>query len=525
MGIIDDIKSKIALVDYVSPYAPDLKRTGVGKWKCKCPIHVEDTPSFYIDEAKQKWHCFGACATGGDVIDFAMKKHGWSQAQAIDELAKEAGIERTHGTPVYEHLYAALNAAVEFYRDDIKLLGNPALDHLKRRGLTDAIEPFKLGFSTGIEKRMLEAGYSRETLKDAGIIGEQGDMVKGRLVIPLFDERGRVVGFSGRALVDGVKPKFINSHKTAVFDRGAILYGFAQGKHAISSSDSAVIVEGYMDVMKAHIAGFKNVVAQMGTGLNEKQAALLSGRRIIIALDGDKAGYDAALGVIEQAGKVSKRLFVLTLPEGKDPDDLIDSGEWDTDKAVPVLDFMIDIELNKAQPKAYVERKAVADRLMAHVDTADTAEAMYAAQKIALAVGLPDTSLMNIQTPTVTYAPIKTNAVNGNLEALCALGYLLHWSYVNREFRRIDIELPSPSDFLVHGTLFSTVCAAIQQYDMEPIDYVCKYFPESQMPDVSQDVIVSGFFQLRIRAIREADTDDKSALMIQKAKILAYTHP
>ena len=528
-GIIDEIKSRLDIVDYIGRFA-QLKRSGA-KFKCNCPLHSEDTPSFYVDPETQKWRCFGACASGGDVIDFAERKHGWTQKDAIENLAKELGIEiKTHQPTGYDKLYAALNAALQLYQENIQVEGNPALEHLRKRGLEAAIDSeFKLGFAgQGIAKKLREMKYSEQTLIDIGILmrGEHGlmEMFRGRLIIPLFDDRGRVIGFAGRALNDE-KPKFINTPKTPLFERSHVLYGFAQAKRAIHAANTAVIVEGYFDVIAAHLHGHENVVAQMGTELTAHQAKLLGSSRVIVALDGDEAGAEATKKSLTQSMKQTKNLLVMRLLSGDDPDDVILRGEWNAyvNAAQPALDYLIELE---PVPKTFAEKQESAKRMLEMIDTNNPLEAQYGAQKIALAFGLPDTSLFEAVKKPVVYERQQTNATEGALEMVCARNYLTHYAYVNRIFRSLNLPTPNGSDFSVHGSLFSTLLASTEQYDLEPVDYVRQYYPEFETAsDTNGDELIALFFTLRMQSIDSAylESTDKLALMTQKAIILGYT--
>jgi DNA primase len=532
--MIEEIKSRIDIVDYVGKYT-QLKRSGA-KFKCPCPFptHHDSTPSFYVDPATQKWRCFGACATGGDVIDFVERMHNLTRKDAIEKLAGELGIEIKANAPkASDKLYAVLNAACGLYQENIQVEGNPALAHLRGRGLEAAIDSdFKLGYAgQGIAKKLRDMGYSEKDLLDAGILmrGEHGlmEMFRGRLIIPLFDERGRIVGFAARTLT-GEKNKFINTPKTVLFNRSHILYGFAQAKQTIRAQRTAVVVEGYFDVITANLHGKKNVVAQMGTELTEHQAKLLGSDRVIVALDGDEAGVSATQVSLRQSLKFTKNLLIMSLPAGDDPDDVILRGEWDDRlaQAVSALDYLISLE---PVPKTFPEREASARRMLELVDTDNPLEAQYAAQKIALAFGLPELSLFEAVKQPVVYERQKTNAEEGLLELTCVNAYLHHYAYINRVFRSLEIPVPNAGDFPVHGSIFSTLLASIEQYDLDPADFVRQYHPQFQLSEdnIAADALLAMFLTLRMQAIESAFTDstDKIALMTQKARILAYTHP
>lgn len=530
--MIEDIKSRLDIVDYIGR-TESLKRVG-GKFKCLCPFHSEKTPSFSIDPERQTWRCFGACATGGDVIDFAARKHNWTTKDAVEKLAAELGLEiKGNRTPALDRLYAVLNAALALYQEQIQVEGNPALLHLRGRGLEAAIDSdFKLGYAaSGIAKKMRDSGYTEKDLLDVGILIKTDtgivEMFRSRLIIPLFDDRGRVVGFAGRTLTDQ-KPKFINTPKTALFERSHILYGYAQAKAAIRSSGTAVVVEGYFDVIAAHLKQKMNVVAQMGTEMTEHQARLLGASRVIIALDGDSAGVTATKTSLYQSLKQTKNLLVMNLPTGDDPDDVILRGEWDdrVQAAVPALDYLIDLE---DVPKTFPEKQAAAKRMLEMVNVENALEAQYAAQKIALAFGLPDTSLFEQVKQQPVYSQQHTNAIDGALELVCIRAYLKHYAYANRSFRAHNLPIINAADFLIYGSLFSIVLAATEQYDLDPADYVQQYYADftAEESTLSGSELVDLLLILRQQAIDVAlpESEDKLSLLTQKANILmATTH-
>ncbi len=398
MSVAEDIKAKLDIVSYIQQYAP-LKKAG-RTYKACCPFHSERSPSFVVNADTQSWRCFGACAEGGDIFNFAMKMHGWTFSEAIRELGKQAGIEVRQQTPVQkaqdeklDGLRGLLQAAADYYHQ--RLLENEsALAYARhKRGFSDetlrqyqigyaplpppwdmAIEHLKLiGYD---EKQIIEVGLARQNDK-----GHVYDYFRNRLMIPIRDERGRVIGFGARALAADDNPKYLNSPQTPLFDKSHTLFGLDAAKRTIRDQETAVIVEGYMDALQAHQAGFTNVIAQMGTALTEAQLKLIAPRyakKIILALDSDAAGQNATMRSLEVArsalqadysGKLSVDMRVLQIPGAKDPDDLIrESPErWQelVDSAMPVADYVIEVEVSALPQQASLqEREAVARRLL-----------------------------------------------------------------------------------------------------------------------------------------------------------------
>jgi DNA primase len=401
MSVADEIKSRLDIVDYIQRTVP-LKRAG-RTWKAPCPFHGERTPSFVVDPERQSWRCFGACAVGGDVISFAMRQNGWSFSDALQELGKLTGVEVRQRTPEQREkddrldtLRGLMQAAADAYHG---LLLNPddaeavaVLRYAKeKRGLSEeTIRNFGIGYAPQGWSHMLdhlkELGYDEAMIIETGMAvrndaGRVYDRFRNRLMIPIRDERGRVTGFGARALNPEDNPKYLNSPQTPLFDKSRTLFGLDAARRAITDSETAVIVEGYMDAIQAHQAGFTNVVAQMGTAMTEPQLKLIAPRwakKIVLALDSDAAGQSATMRSLEVArqtlqadysGRLSVDIRVLHIPDAKDPDDLIRETpeQWAAlvDNAQPVADFVIEAETATLPPHASVqEREAVARRVL-----------------------------------------------------------------------------------------------------------------------------------------------------------------
>lgn len=397
MSVADEIKARIDIVDYIQKFVP-LKRAGK-TWKAPCPFHNERTPSFVVNPDTQSWRCFGSCAEGGDVLSFAMKRNGWSFGEALQELGKLAGVEVEKQTPEQrqnserlDKLRGLMHTAADIYHNsllDETVESQPDVFRYARekRGFTDAtITAYKIGYAPPGWSNMLDhlktLGYSEAEIIEVGLAvkneetGRVYDRFRNRLMIPIRDERGRVIAFGARALAAEDNPKYLNSPQTPLFDKSRTLFGLDAAKTMIRETEVAVIVEGYMDAIQAHQAGFKNVVAQMGTAMTETQLRLLtrSAKKIILALDSDAAGQNATRRSLETArttlqadfgGKLSTDIRVLQIPNAKDPDDLIRETpeRWAelVANAMPVADFVIDMEAASLPANASVmEREAVA---------------------------------------------------------------------------------------------------------------------------------------------------------------------
>ncbi len=385
MSAADEIKSKLDIVQYIQRYVP-LKKAG-RTWKACCPFHVEKTPSFVVNENNQSWRCFGACAEGGDIFNFAMKYHGWTFTEAVAELGKLAGVETRRQTPEQrqhseelDRLRGLLKSAADLFHDLLYNTHDPAaaatLNYARqKRGLSDeTLHRFQIGFAPPGWQNAVDTlkalGYSEDDLIATGIASqneESGriyDRFRNRLMIPIRDERGRVVGFGARALAPDDNPKYLNSPQSPLFDKSRLLFGLDFAKPTIRDTETAVIVEGYLDAIQAHQAGYSNVVAQMGTALTEPQLKLLAPRlakKIILSLDSDAAGQSATRRSLEvaretlqadYAGRLSVDIRILVVPGAKDPDDLIreQPQAWTqlVADALPVAEYVIDREMEIA---------------------------------------------------------------------------------------------------------------------------------------------------------------------------------
>lgn len=401
VSTIEEIKSRLDIVQYIQQYVP-LKKQG-RYFKACCPFHSEKTPSFVVNEDRQTWRCFGACAEGGDIFKFAMKYNGWTFSEALEELGKRAGVEVRKQTPEQREQYDALErlrgllnqAATVFHDlllDSSRKDSASVMDYIRhKRGLTDeTVRHFQIGYAPDGWRNLLTTltalGYTQDDLVEVGLAsrndkGDVYDRFRNRLMIPIRDERGRVVGFGARALVPDDEPKYLNSPQTPLFDKSRLLFGLDFAKERIRSEGTVVIVEGYMDAMSAHQAGYTNVVAQMGTSLTESQLRLVVPRmasRVIMALDSDAAGQTATRRSLEvarevlqadYAGRLAADIRVLHIPDAKDPDDLIRETpeQWTqlVDTAMPVAEFVINMELANLPPTPSVqEREAAARRLL-----------------------------------------------------------------------------------------------------------------------------------------------------------------
>jgi len=388
MGTVDEVKSRVDIVELISGYVP-LKKAG-RNYKGLCPFHAEKTPSFVVFPDTQTWHCFGACGTGGDVFRFIMQAEGMDFSEALRELAQRAGVPLSQPTPrseaadrQREKLLEIHSAAAQYFHHLLRQSeeGAHAREYVAGRGFSsETVGRFQLGFALntweGLKSHLTGRGYSEADLIEAGLLvkkeetGSSYDRFRGRLIIPIRDMQGRVIAFGARALDPNDVPKYLNSPQTPLFDKSSTLFGLDLAKKAIRKNDQAVIVEGYMDVLSAHQQGHANVVAGMGTALTEAQLKLLKRltQNFVLALDADTAGDAATLrginlaresldrqavpvptaqGLVRFEAQLDAEIRIATLPSGRDPDDILrETPEvWPEiiNEALPVVDFYLQV--------------------------------------------------------------------------------------------------------------------------------------------------------------------------------------
>ena len=280
MTVVDDVKARLDIVEVISQRVP-LQRSG-NSYKANCPFHQEKTPSFHVFPDRQSWRCFGSCATGGDVLSFVMRADSLEFGEALRQMAQQTGItlpKRGQSTQTEGSHKINEDTRAFFQRTLASAQGASAREYLEQRGLDkQAIEAFGVGLSPSdgesLKNHLVREGYSQEELASAGVVrtGDDGvnhDLFRGRLMFPIRDAHGNLVGFGARTL-DGSEPKYLNSPQGPLFDKSRLLYAMDRARTDVRK-EGVVIVEGYMDAIAAHQGGFKNVVAQMGTALTEVQ--------------------------------------------------------------------------------------------------------------------------------------------------------------------------------------------------------------------------------------------------------------
>ncbi len=569
MSVVDDIKSRLDIVELISETVKLRKSGRTFTGLCPFHTHTHNTPSFAVWADTGTWRCFGQCNEGGDAFKFIMKRDGVDFAEALRVLALRTGVELTPRSAADQerddnlnHLRQLLDQAVVYYHHLLKNApaAQVARDHLAQRGLTArAVEMFQLGYALPDWEAGLTyftgRGATQQDLLDAGLIVVKDDNAargpsafdrfRDRLMIPVRDERGRMAGFQARALRPDAIPKFMNSPQTALFDKGRLLFGLDRARKPIREAGAAVVVEGNLDVIAAHQAGFENVVSSQGTALTEHQMRLLKKHapRIILALDADAAGDAATLrglsvarealdreteiafdprGLVKTEGRVGADLRVMTLPEGQDPDEVInrDPAQWRqlAESAEPVVGYVMRVLTagrNLADPKVKTE---LLDAILPLIeDVAQPAERVTYQQQLMRLLRLDEREMdgarLRLKRPTrraagraapAAAAPGAGPAEAGEagapagaeagaasetstLEAFCLTALLRDPELLykaNRELQTAGLGKLGAEDFqdLESQLIFGALAEALEQIEAEPMDYLHKHLDPALQP-------------------------------------------
>jgi DNA primase len=391
----EEIKSKLDIVDVISEYI-QLKQAGVN-WKACCPFHNEKTPSFMVSREKQIWHCFG-CGEGGDVFTFVQKIEGIEFPEALKILADKAGVKikklSPENTSQKTKLFELNRLALEFFHKALLASkeGEIARNYLAGRNLTkETIKDFKLGYAPNswdiLSNFLIKKGYNQNEILLAGLAvknekGQIYDRFRQRLMFPIPDHHGNAVGFTGRILDtnnDKQGGKYINTPQTLVYNKSLIIYGLDQAKEEIKKQNSAIIVEGNMDVIASHQAGIKNVVASSGTALTLEQLKLLHrySNNLALCFDMDLAGQTAAERGIDIALSLGLNIKIIQLPAQienqpiKDPDDCIKKGVkyWQEaiNNSASIMDFYFTKIFSQFDLKDPLHKKEIAAKLLKQI--------------------------------------------------------------------------------------------------------------------------------------------------------------
>ncbi|GAB4121493.1 MAG: DNA primase [Sideroxydans sp.] len=381
-SFIQDLLNRLDIVAVIERYLP-LKKAGANYVAC-CPFHTEKSPSFTVSQSKQFYHCFG-CGAHGTAIGFIMEHTGMSFVEAVEELAKSVGMTVPHETgnlsqpKVGADLYELMQTATRYYREQLKQHPR-AIAYLKARGLSGEVAArFGIGYAPEGWQNLQAAvpNYQDKSLVEAGLVitndeGKRYDRFRDRIMFPIVNVRGQVIGFGGRVLDQG-EPKYLNSPETTLFEKGRELYGLYQAQKAIRAQQRVIVVEGYMDVVALAQHGVEYAVATLGTATTpfHVQKLLRLAEQIVFCFDGDKPGQKAAWRALENALpqlQDGKRISFLFLPEEHDPDSYIReygraAFERELDNALPLSGYLLrqltaELDLNTQEGKSTLLKRA-----------------------------------------------------------------------------------------------------------------------------------------------------------------------
>lgn len=369
---IEELKSQIDIVDVIGR-SVQLKRAGAN-YKGLCPFHNEKTPSFIVSPQKQIFTCFGGCGASGDVVSFVKRYYNLDFNEAVEKLANEYGIEIKRNTysDDREKYYEINREAARFFYKNMTEAKNPGYTYMQRRGINDnIIKKFGLGYAkdswNDLYNHFKEKNTDEKILVELGLLSQKDgryfDKFRNRVIFPIINTAGKVIGFGGRALDNEVMPKYLNSPENKVFQKKNNLYALNSTRQDIGKEGLAIIVEGYMDAISLYQSGVKNVAASLGTALTENQAKLINRytKNVVLSYDADAAGQKAALRGIDVLKGENCKVKVLHVTDGKDPDEYIKKNGKEAfmkliDKALPYTDYKLEaakrgLDLSKEEDK------------------------------------------------------------------------------------------------------------------------------------------------------------------------------
>ena len=475
---IQTLLARVDIVEVIDRSVP-LKKAGANYAAC-CPFHSEKTPSFTVSPAKQFYHCFG-CGAHGTAIGFLMEFGGKSFPDAIEELARDVGLEVPRTAAAADEakrgqaqdLAGVLLQAAKFYRVALKDAPR-AIDYLKQRGLTGAVAArFGIGYAPDDWQPLTGAfaDYQDKALETAGLVitgdgGKRYDRFRDRIMFPIHDSSGRVVGFGGRVL-DQAEPKYLNSPETPLFAKGRELYGLFQARPAIRSAGKVVVVEGYMDVVALAQHGVEYAVATLGTATTPAHAQKLFRitDTVVFCFDGDEAGRRAAWRALENTlpvlvdGKQARFLF---LPEGEDPDDAVRrrgklAFEALVESAIPLSDFLLS-ELGRRSPPTSAEGRAAlvasAKPLLGGLNAPVLAALLR--RRLAQIAGLPEAELAALLPVATDIATRPARAGTPTRSTPSLLRDLIKCVLLDPMLAR-KIDIPQPSDAGADGAVLAAL--------------------------------------------------------------------
>lgn len=464
MDAVEDIKARLSIEDVAAEYM-ELKRAG-RNFKGLSPFSSEKTASLMVSPEKQIWHDFSS-GKGGDMFTLVMELEGLDFKGALELLARKAGVDLDQyrssssagRSDQKNKIYDCLEAAAKFYQVQFSQ-SRPALEYiLKKRGYTkDTALEFRIGYAPNTGKALLtylkKKGFTEEIIKKSGLATDRysntNDMFRGRVMIPLQDATGRVIGFTARSLdPEDTGPKYINTPQTQVYDKGRHVYGLHLAKDSIRKNKFAVVSEGNLDVIASHQAGVKNVVASAGTAMTEMHLKELVRftQDVRLAFDQDQAGLNAMERIIPMASNVDVSLSIITVPEGKDPDELIQKDPKLWEAAVGEYEYAIDWLIRRHAEQVNINtgagKKALTDAVLPVVaGLKDSVERDHYLRELAKLLGVDKTALSTKLQAKQAAAPHKRlkkvepeKVAKTDAESMKAQNQLLALAYAHPDLR------------------------------------------------------------------------------------------
>lgn len=476
---IEDIKKRIDIVEFIGSFIT-LKKAG-RNFKALCPFHREKTPSFIVSPERQIWHCFGSCAQGGDVIKFLMKWENITFFEALKELAQKTGVtlrRLSFEDKIWrkkEKLLTMNQLAAEFFAYLLHKTkyGEQALSYLEMRGINESvIKKFGLGYAPdswdSLLKFLKRKKYEEEEIFENGLVikregGGFYDRFRGRLMFPIRDARGNILGFSGRILKNEKEAKYINTPETPIYHKRETLFGIDLAKEAIKREKNVVIVEGEFDVISPYQHGFSNFIAIKGSALTREQLMLLKRytERITLALDTDIAGEEAIKRGIEEAERLEFEIEIIVFYYAKDPDEAvrIDKAKFRKiiKKPIPIYDFLIDVAKKKYSSDNPFDKKRIGEEVVPVIARINNpiVQSHYI-KKVANILNIGEESIERLiarikkeKKPTLTFSSFRKKQIDLDRQLLLEK-YVLSLIFQDKNSSQIaDIvfSMIAPSDF------------------------------------------------------------------------------
>lgn len=423
---VDKIKERLGIVDVIGSYIK-LDRAG-NSFKARCPFHNEKTPSFFVSPERDSYYCFG-CGAKGDIFTFVEEFEGLDFRGALKVLAERAGVELVPENPKFrdekEKLFDVMEESANFFEQNLSK-EIEASGYLKNRGLSDkTIKEWRIGYApllwNNLENHLKKKIFSLDEMGKAGLVKSEGgrsyDRFRGRIIFPIFDSSGRIIAFSGRILHDdGKSAKYLNSPETELFSKSKVLYGFDKAKLAIKRMDYSILVEGQMDLIMCHQAGYVNAVASSGTALTMSHLEILKrlSNRIIMAFDADNAGFNASARAWQIALSLGMEVKIAELPKGFDPAELILKNKDGWIKSLKESKHIIDFYLGKIIGEETDKRKIglkIKDKVLPFVSALESnIEKSHFVAKIANMTDIKEDSIWE------DLKKVKSSSVEGYFE-------------------------------------------------------------------------------------------------------------